>query len=325
MSQEQMKLEIAALGFATFENIYTLIFVGVLNGLYLLAFGICMHIVLTTKRNGKANQLMIALLVASFLMTVLFFIGYLMLPLVLVEFELMKVLSGGILAQEIAASTQSMLVGAAISETWSVNLSVLIADAFVVWVAWVIWPGNRGFHWTLAVLMLVDIGVSLAVAISSILEAMTNTLDWVQILCSLLVNTVATLSIGYRGRKHHQTTQIVSFRNQRTQVVAILLLLVESGALFGFYPGLSFPRLFEAQKTENYAHAVTGSPLDKATNFLVIVYVYAAGLNPVAIAVLVRLRKNYEQSFHLQENMHAIEHPTNAASLWPEQRTSSTT
>ncbi|KAE9393968.1 hypothetical protein BT96DRAFT_923788 [Gymnopus androsaceus JB14] len=285
--EEQVEFEIAALGFAVFENAYTLIFVGVLNGLYLLAFGICMHIVITKKRNGRANQVMITLLVASFLMTVLFFIGYLMVPLVLVEFELMKVLPGGLMVQEIAASTQSMLVGAAICETWTVNLSVLIADAFVVWVAWVIWPRNRGFHCALAILMLVDIGLTFAVAIPSsentlaVLKATTNTLDCVKILCSLLVNVVATLAIGYQGWKHHQSMQIISFRNQKTQVAAIFLLLVESGAIFGFI-----------QVSLN-AHVATGSPLDKATNFLVILYVYAAGLNPVAIAVLVRLKRNY--------------------------------
>ncbi|KAE9383646.1 hypothetical protein BT96DRAFT_929672, partial [Gymnopus androsaceus JB14] len=276
--EQQMELEIAALGFAVFENAYTLIFVGVLNGLYLLAFGICMHIVITQKRNGRANQVMITLLVASFLTTVLFFIGYLMVPLVLVEFELMKVLPGGLMAQEIAASTQSMLVGAAICEAWSVNLSSLIADAFVVWVAWVIWPRNRGFHCVLAILMLVDIGLSFAIAIPSsentlvVLKATTNTLDWVKMLCSFLVNVIATLAIGYQGWKHHQSMQIISFPNQRTQVVAIFLLLVESGAIFGFIQHKKL-RLYASSLN---AHVATGSPLDKATNFLIILYVYAA-------------------------------------------------
>lgn len=88
--------------------------------------------------------------------------------------------------------------------------------------AWVIWLGNKGFYWILAILMLVDTGrpslflfsfenvetdsepgLDLAVAISSSTNSVdlltSDTLDWVRVLSSLAVNGVATLSIGYRG------------------------------------------------------------------------------------------------------------------------------
>ena len=76
------------------------------------------------------------------------------------------------------------------------------------------------------------------------------TLDWIVIATNLAVNTMATLLIVYRAwyisisityfqvigtysksRTHHKSIRAVS-RNRKTQVEAILLLFIESGALF---------------------------------------------------------------------------------------------
>lgn len=67
---------------------------------------------------------MVALLVASFLMTALYFMGNIMIPLVLVKFEFMKTLPGGVVSQDINATTLLTLVGGANSETWGVNMGV---------------------------------------------------------------------------------------------------------------------------------------------------------------------------------------------------------
>lgn len=167
------------------------------------------------------------------------------------------------------------------------------------------------------------IGYMLAVAISDgvvdtevDIQASTYndiTLDWVSVVLNLAVNVVATLLIAYRAwwvldlcwipytastfpmitfscmwfRKHHNSVHAIS-HSKRTQVEVILLLFVESGAIFGviqvchllkdvFWVDCSlYTKILMIVFTALDVHAITLSPIDNASFLIYGLYIYIA-------------------------------------------------
>lgn len=105
--------------------------------------------------------------------------------------------------------------------------------------------------------MVFDVKVDLNTSIAN-----TGTiLDWISIVTTLAVNTMATLLIVYRAwyssitytqvvgahnkiRIHHKSVRGIS-RNRKTQVEGILLLFIESGALFAAIQVSQFLLIFQ--------------------------------------------------------------------------------
>ncbi|KAE9388733.1 hypothetical protein BT96DRAFT_980921 [Gymnopus androsaceus JB14] len=290
--------EIVAVGTALFQNISaSIIFGSGLFGIYILAFIISMHIILRKRNDGWAHKALIAVLLAVFAMTGTLCTCAIASNLILVKFTLVVSLLGGLQAQEMAANLKVIIIF--ILADWSTNFIFLIADIAIVWRAWALWVENRLIKWTLFIILLADLGISIADAIidtKADISINDNVIimDSLNTALNLTVNVVATSLIAHRAWRHHQSMHTI-LRNKKTQVEAILLLMVESGAIFGVVQvtNLVFGTL-DIQAT-NF------SPVDKATVLVQTLYIYSAALNPVALVILVRTENTYEHSFHLED------------------------
>ncbi|KAE9388306.1 hypothetical protein BT96DRAFT_438104 [Gymnopus androsaceus JB14] len=47
-------------------------------------------------------------------------------------------------------------------QEYSANFILLITDTAIVWRAWALWAENRLINWTLLIILLADIGISIA-------------------------------------------------------------------------------------------------------------------------------------------------------------------
>ncbi|KAE9405697.1 hypothetical protein BT96DRAFT_1061480 [Gymnopus androsaceus JB14] len=305
--------QIASLGAVFFQNmsstvIFTMglfgarwwrkiLFNRLLTGVYILAFIIGMYIILR-KEKKMAHKALIALILGGFVLVMLFTLAEIAANLFVVKFSLVVSLPGGLVAQEIAANSKLVVTG--IVEDLCGNLIFLVADIAIGWRAWALWAENRLIKWTLLIILLADIGISIADAIAdtevvlSLNNNNTITLDGLSAALSLTVNIVATLLIAHQAWTHHQSTHAI-LHNEKTQVQAILLLMVESGAIYG---GVQLSSII-IQVLD--IHAAPASPIQNARYFLVVLYVYSAVLNPVALFILIQTGNTYEHTFHLED------------------------
>jgi len=296
--------QIALAGAVVLENISNLIFITGLFGAYILAFMIGMHIILLHRRqkenHGWALKAIITLLLVGFVMTALSTCADIASDLLMVKFGFVVPLTGGLNAQEIAADLKSGAMD--ILQNWSDYCIILMADTAIIWRAWVLWAGNRTIKWTLLIILLADIAVDIANAVADTkVINMTNgnsdnnavVLDFVNPVLNLTVNIVATFLIAYRAWIYHQSIPLL--RNNKTYVEAILLLMVESGAIYGVVQVTSI--IFKALNI----HAAGFSPIQRAEPFFSTLYVYSAALNPVALVILIQTENTYEHSFHLED------------------------
>ncbi|KAJ3728458.1 hypothetical protein C8R42DRAFT_749220 [Lentinula raphanica] len=258
-----------------------------LMGLYISLFAIGMHVLITKKPQTWANQVLIGLVLTTFITTCLFFISDIIETLVLLKFGLIVTLPGGIATQENSASLQILYGEWATIESVADNTTYLIGDTIIAWRAWAMWSRNKIVHGILAIIVLGDIelGVNIADSIADsgllLLSVEDVSLDWIATLISFAVNLVATSLIAYRAWTYHNSTAFSTLR-KRTQVEAILLLVVESGAIF------SVLQLASVIVDALDIHAANDSSLENATLMLTNLYRYTAALNPLALVVLVQ-------------------------------------
>ncbi|KAE9404517.1 hypothetical protein BT96DRAFT_935654 [Gymnopus androsaceus JB14] len=234
---------------------------------------------------GWAGQLLIGLLGTAFVIVTLNTLAY----------GIIVSLPGGLPAQEDAADSQPLLNVWGVIEIWTGNLIYLMADTIIVWRAWAIWD-NRPVHWLLSILMFANIGVNIADSVADTraeLEDLVSgvTLDWVNVALSFAVNVVATSLIAYKAWDHHKAVKGISTRNKKTPVESILLLLVESGAIFGI--------LQVALDVNQIPESNIGQAEGVIGNF----YNFTAALNPVAIFILVQTQTTYEHSMHISSHI----------------------
>ncbi|KAF9016468.1 hypothetical protein BDP27DRAFT_1378753 [Rhodocollybia butyracea] len=110
----------------------------------------------------------------------------------LLKYGLIVTLPGGVLEQRVA--TESQLTVYNKIHAWLTNFIPLIADTVIVWRAWAVWMDNTKVKWTLLLLILAD--------------------------------------IAFRAWLHHKSMSSISIRRKQTQGERILLLLIESGAIY---------------------------------------------------------------------------------------------
>jgi len=108
---------------------------------------------------------------------------------------------------------------------------------------------------------------------------------------NLAVNTEATLLIVYRAWTHHKSVQSIS-RNKKSQVEAILLLFIESGALFAACQILNI--VIRALDV----NSILNTPVNICSLFFTDLYTISAAFSPVAIVILVQTRSDYEHTHH---------------------------
>ncbi|KAE9390348.1 hypothetical protein BT96DRAFT_980322 [Gymnopus androsaceus JB14] len=277
--------KITLVGAEFLENISALIFLCALNGVYILAFIISIYIFLRKEINGRARKAFIAFLMVGLGLVTLYSSANIVTDLLLVNSELVVSLPGGIVAQEIAADSKSLMPS--ILQTWAGVLILLMADTAMIWRAWEIQGGHGFVKWVLLLILLLDIGINIADAIvdTSLCfnpATTTVTLDWLSILLNLMVNVVATLLIAYRAWKHHQLIQPILYSN-KTPLEAILLLFVESGAILGVIQISN--AIIQALDTR----AAGFSPIDNITLLFSGFYTISAAINPAALVIIVQM------------------------------------
>ncbi|KAJ3973014.1 hypothetical protein EV361DRAFT_948287 [Lentinula raphanica] len=121
--------------------------------------------------------------------------------------------------------------------SWATAINMLIGDGIVVWRARILFQYDNIHRLALSCLMVANIAVNIAdciwadVHLQNATIARPNALDWVSSMLSLLVNLCATFLIALKARSQHRMMQDASL-HKKTRAQHILLLLVESGAIY---------------------------------------------------------------------------------------------
>ncbi|KAJ3816870.1 hypothetical protein F5880DRAFT_1735014 [Lentinula raphanica] len=114
---------------------------------------------------------------------------------------------------------------------------ILLSDGIVVWRAWILLQHDNIRRLALGCLMVANTAVNIAdciwenVNLEVEIATNTSTLDWVSNMLSLLVNFCATSLIALKARSQHRMMHDASL-HKKTHAQHILLLLVESGAIY---------------------------------------------------------------------------------------------
>jgi len=176
------------------------------------------------------------------------------------------------------------------------NIMFLIGDAIIVWRAWAIWAESQITRFCLIILLLVDIGINIADAVvdARVSNGDSVTLDWIYSVMNLVVNIIATLLIVYQAWRHHKSLRAVS-RSRKTPVQAILLLLIESGAIFASVQVFTIIILVLDVDT------IRSSSVHILGMFVAALYPITSALIPVAIVILVKTNKTYEYSLQQED------------------------
>ncbi|KIK51271.1 hypothetical protein GYMLUDRAFT_50682 [Collybiopsis luxurians FD-317 M1] len=145
-----------------------------------------------------------------------------------------RVVKGGI-AEQVQISNQKGMIWDTISP-WPATINLLLSDLIVTWRAWVLFQEIKLLKLLLAFLMVANIGINLADCIWEELEiniAFLNSaiLDWLSLGISLFVNLFSTSLITWRAWDHYRIMARASI-HRRSPVQNVLLLLIESGAIF---------------------------------------------------------------------------------------------
>ncbi|KAF9038258.1 hypothetical protein BDP27DRAFT_788622 [Rhodocollybia butyracea] len=231
--------EVKSAGSLFFIDVVSDIFLSTLFGIYCLAYCISLYIYFNTKGNaGNAKKAMICVLLGNFVLMLILFVSFVAVTPELVKYGLVVILPGGIMEQIVAANSQSQVTILTNLYSWLSNVIPFIADIVIVWRAWALWTNNTKVKWTLLLLTFADIAVSLADSVvhSTVFQRRSNesaiSLDWVAVILSLSVNLIATCSIAFQAWLHYKSMNSISSRRRQTRGERILLLLLESGAVY---------------------------------------------------------------------------------------------
>ncbi|KAF9065368.1 hypothetical protein BDP27DRAFT_1450261 [Rhodocollybia butyracea] len=291
------------------QDLAEIIITSTLFGVYCLVSCISLYIYFTERKSttgpGGPKKAMTCVLLGTFvLMLVLFVLNMASVPL-LVEYNLVEALPGGIMGQIVAAESQSHHSICIKITNGLMNVILLIADTVIVWRAWAVWMNNKKVKWTLLMVMFADISVSLAdfIADSRVPSRVNSaiTLDWVYIVLSLFINMIATCLIAFRTWRHHNSVKSFSIGRRRTRAEGVLLLLLESGAIYALLQFIAII-IYGLDSVK----ATLTSPIPFVTFLICQLYIYAAALNPVVIFILVQIQNTYEQSVHLSEEISTL-------------------
>ncbi|KAE9410654.1 hypothetical protein BT96DRAFT_969021 [Gymnopus androsaceus JB14] len=287
--------EIAYLGLALFQNFARAILSCTFLGIYCLLFAIGLYISFHKRFTGWAKKILLCLLIATFILTVLYVMGNLLVDMLLLQYEVILPLPEGFTAEMTAISQPLLEVGAQIS-SWASSLIYLIGDLIVIWRAWVVWTHSKIVKLFLAFFVLVVIGINLADASVDnqkqlTVSGQTVILDCVFFALSLSVNVTLTLLIAYRTWMYHRSWDGIVILRGKTFVGRILLLFVESGAILAIFQVLALT----FQELDRSAQNL--SPLQFAKLNISEIYVYVAALNPLAIFILMEIRRQTTYSY----------------------------
>ncbi|KAF9073351.1 hypothetical protein BDP27DRAFT_1318752 [Rhodocollybia butyracea] len=300
MTPEEAQV-INGIGVINYKNVSNMVLVCMLHGMYCLVFLTSIYIYLNKRSKREATINLLCAIMATLVLITMYFIGFMTEIFVLVKYGIILSLPGGVIAQTESANSQSILLVWDVISIWLAYVIYLVADGMIVWRAWAVWMDNRGVKLTLAFLMFADIGVDLAAGVTDTRTRIlggqeTQTLDWVNVALSFTINVVATSLIGFQAWIYHESVKKTVSIRKKTRLEEILLLLLESGAIFGIVQLLDI--IFSILDSKDTVLPT----VDLASQLIGNLYPYAAAFNPVAIYVVVQTQNTYEHSFYLEES-----------------------
>ncbi|KAI0047561.1 hypothetical protein FA95DRAFT_1679003 [Auriscalpium vulgare] len=189
------------------------------------------------------------------------------------------------------------------------TVNFIFGDAIVVWRLWVIWMHSWRITIGPLILLFCTSAVVVAQIVTTVLSLsdtravstdpgdpghfMPSKLFFASLVLTLCTNGVATGLIAYRTWIHHRSSQAVHTRLGRDRALAVLLLLVESGALYcviWLYLIIMWPSAAShPQLTYRFTDVIP----------------QLTGMYPTAIIVICALRRSYADTV-----MSAPEYPT---------------
>ncbi|KAJ3770909.1 hypothetical protein FB446DRAFT_805567 [Lentinula raphanica] len=151
-----------------------------------------------------------------------------------INYTLVRSLPAGLGAQ--LASADNHTIAWQYMPTWAQMVNILLSDCIVAWRAWILLQQERFWRLALVALMVANIVVGIAYCIWDIFQARAEatgyiTLNWISNTLSLTVNLLSTFLIAIKAWNLH-CSMINAGLHQKTRVQRILLLLVESGAVY---------------------------------------------------------------------------------------------
>ncbi|KAE9383120.1 hypothetical protein BT96DRAFT_928974 [Gymnopus androsaceus JB14] len=297
ISQEQEDIFILAQNLTGFVVALIVQFIG--YGMLMLGMGIAFHS-LRERPWGHSRIIVVVCLIGTLVCSTWNGICQGMFTLEDVRYQFIRTLEGGLLAQ-VQASLQEALI-TTYMQSWPVTIMLLLSDFMVTWRAWVLFQDKKLWRFGLAFFMIANIGINIADCIWADVEAtVENTsitiLDSLSSMISLFINIFATLLIAWRAWNHHRILKQASIQH-RTPVQSILLLLIESGAMFcAVQVSLGVVLLLETYTIGRDFTLLMGG------NVMISVSAIASALYPVAVIILVSKDKspiietlNYTQS-----------------------------
>ncbi|KAJ7249658.1 hypothetical protein C8J57DRAFT_1475177 [Mycena rebaudengoi] len=182
-----------------------------------------------------------------------------------------------------------------ILEKWP-TLNFMVSDLIVIWRASVIYSRHRWWQITLWTFAFVDVLVwAYAFACTSrdaVQRSRNPTTDQHLITASLFIslgtNLLGTGLMALKGWKHARLMEHVSFAKWKGEVIRILLLLVETGAIWAAIQLLTCI-LLQIDK-------VALTPFDVATAVVQKSEIYLAAILPTATVIIVRLHRSFEST-----------------------------
>ncbi|KAJ4488986.1 hypothetical protein C8J55DRAFT_506739 [Lentinula edodes] len=200
-----------------------------------------------------------------------------------IRYTFVQTLPGGLVAQAEASDRKTLAWQ--YMPSWAATVNLLLSDCIVVWRAWILFRDGKFWKVSLAALMIANIGINVADCIWGNIElsveiASSTTLDWLSSIISLIVNIFATILIAFKAWNYHRFMSAVSIR-KRTRSENILLLLIESGAIYcGIQSVYGVFILLDV-------YTVVDSGFSQAMDVITAMSIVAAACYPVAVIILV--------------------------------------
>ncbi|KAJ3821721.1 hypothetical protein EV361DRAFT_1036637 [Lentinula raphanica] len=205
--------------------------------------------------------------------------------LTIFRFAFVRTLPEGLVTQVQSASNHNA-TWRYVAASWIPTIITLLGDCIVVWRAWILFQQEKFLGLSLMTLMIANIGINVTDCILSDIKLQVEiaqrltTLDWLSSALSLAVNLYATILIALKAW-HHYRFMKNALLHEKTRAQHILLLLVESGAMY-----CAIQTVYEVLLLLETYTAV-GTSFTLTIESIISVYFVLAASYPVAVMILV--------------------------------------
>ncbi|KAJ3822935.1 hypothetical protein F5878DRAFT_184405 [Lentinula raphanica] len=285
MTPEESTL-LAEFGFQLYYQIAALICTCTFFGFYLLATHIAFHLLYRRGIKSVASKTLLGCLILIFINYIWVFIVKCAANMVDIKVSLTQNQSGGDLGAQLDNAGVALLPYQ-YTIAWPVTLNLIISDCIVTWRAWVVWTGNTQLRLCLAIFAFASFVVNIIdcvfddIALKSFWAI--SAWDTAAAFLSFGLNLIATLLIAFKVWQHHQVVKTWA-NHQRTEVEKVLLLFVESGALYCL-----FQLVYSIMILLSASSSGGTTSLMIATSIIIECFIFASALFPVSIIIMINL------------------------------------